>query len=117
VVTARPARRIPRSGVLHHVGIAPKEWSSAGKGTRTRSEHGRRSLHATFFHIAVAHIQISRTGTVRCPVSRTYYEKKLAEGNSKKAALTSLMRILVRVVWRMLKHKEPYQAVTQSGAA
>jgi hypothetical protein len=83
----------------------------------TRSEHGRRSLHATFFHIAVAHIQVGRTGTVRCPMSRTYYEKKLAEGKSKKAALTSLMRILVRVVWRMLKHREPYQAVTQSGAA
>jgi hypothetical protein len=31
--------------------------------------------------------------------------------------MTSLMRILVRVVWRMLKHKEPYQAVTQGGAA
>jgi transposase len=66
--------------LVRYAGIAPKEWSSAGKGTRTRSEHGRRSPHATFFHIAVA-------------------------------------RILVRVVWRMLKHKEPYQAVTQSGAA
>jgi hypothetical protein len=75
------------------------------------------SLYAAFVHIAVANIQVSRTGTVRCPVSRACYERKLAEGKSKKAALTSLMRILVRVVWRMLKHKEPYRAVTQSGAA
>ncbi|HEY3322798.1 MAG TPA: IS110 family transposase [Planctomycetota bacterium] len=100
-----------------YAGIAPKEWGSAGKETRTRSEHGRRSLHATFFHVAVAHIQVSKKGEPRCPASRAYYEKKLKEGKSKKTALTCLMRVLVRVVWRMLKHKEPYLKVPQDGAA
>jgi len=85
---------------------------SAGRGGRTRSEHGRRSLHATFFHLAVLHTQVSSKGLPRCAASRAYYEKKRNEGKSKKAALTCLMRILVRVVWRMLKQGEPYIKVT-----
>ena len=98
--------------LARYAGIAPKEWGSAGKGSRTRSEHGRRSLHATFFHLAVLHTQVSSKGLPRCAASRAYYEKKLQEGKSKKAALTCLMRNLVRVVWRMLKHNEPYIKVT-----
>jgi hypothetical protein len=30
---------------------------------RIRSENGDRSLHTTFIHIAVAYIQVGRTGT------------------------------------------------------
>ena len=91
-----------------YAGIAPKEWTSVGRGSRTRSEHGRRSLHSTFYHIALIHICVNKNGTVRCAQSRAYYEKKLAEGKTKKAAMICLMRVLVRIVWRMLKHREPY---------
>jgi len=103
--------------LARYAGIAPKEWGSAGKGSRTRSEHGRRSLHTVFFRLAVAQVQVSRKGAPRCPESRAYYEKKLQEGKSKKAALTCLMRVLVRVVWRMLKHKAPYYTQSRDTAA
>jgi transposase len=73
-----------------YAGIAPKQWSSAGKGQRTRSAHGQRILLSTFYRIAVAHVCVNKNGTVRCAQSRAHYEKKLAEGKSKKAALMCL---------------------------
>jgi transposase len=101
--------------LARYAGIAPKEWSSAGKGKRTRSAHGERQLHRTFFRLAVVQISRSRKGEPLCPESRAYFEKKLREGKSKKAALTCLMRVLVRVVWRMLRERAPYEKKVQAG--
>jgi transposase len=101
--------------LARYAGIAPKEWSSNEKGKRTRSAHGERQLHRTFFRLAVVQVTRSRKGRPLCPESRAYYEKKLGEGKSKKAALTSLMRVLVRVVWRMLKEQAPYEKKVQAG--
>ncbi len=100
-----------------YAGIAPKVWSSAGKGQKTRSAHGQRMLLSTFYRIAVVHVCVNKNGTVRCSESRAYYEKKLAEGKSKKAALMCLIRVLVRIVWRMLTHREPYWKLLTDPAA
>jgi transposase len=101
--------------LARYAGIAPKEWASGGKGKLTRSAHGERQLHRTFFRLAVVQINRSRKGEPLCPESRDYFEKKLNEGKSKKAALTSLMRVLVRVVWRMLREQAPYEKKVQAG--
>jgi transposase len=43
------------------------------------------------------------------PESQRYYEKKRAEGKSHNQAIRALARHLCRVLYRMLKHAEPYR--------
>ncbi len=43
------------------------------------------------------------------PESQRYYEKKRAEGKTHNQAVRSLGRHLCRVLFRMLKHGEPYR--------
>jgi transposase len=101
--------------LARYAGIAPKEWTSNNKGKKTRSAHGERQLHRTFFRLAVVQIHRTRKGEAFCPESRAYFEKKVGEGKSKKAALTNLMRVLVRVVWRMLREQAPYEKKVEAG--
>jgi len=41
--------------------------------------------------------------------SRTYYEKKRAQGKTHNQAIRALGRQLVRVIWSMLKHSRDYE--------
>jgi transposase len=44
-----------------------------------------------------------------CPQSRTYYQRKRAEGKNHKQAVLSLARRRLNVLWAMLQDNTPYQ--------
>ena len=88
-----------------YAGIAPVTRRS---GTSIRGEHpartGNRKLKRAFFLAAFA--------ALSDPVSRTYYDKKRAEGKKHNAALICLARRRCDVLFAMLRDKTHYQEPT-----
>lgn len=77
-------------------GTAPVEFSSGGRSVRRLSQRGNRKLkHA--LHMAV----VCQLRQPHCD-GRVYFERKLAEGKTKKEAIRSLKRHLSNAVYRQL---------------
>jgi transposase len=74
-------------------GTAPIEWSSGGRVAHRLSRRGNRRLNHAL-HMA----QIRNPGTN----GRIYFERKVAEGKTKKEALRSLKRHISNAVYRQL---------------
>ena len=53
-------------------GIAPVNFSSAGKGKDKKSKQGNRELYGVFYFLAVQQVQVSKKGTPRNPVFLQY---------------------------------------------
>ena len=74
-------------------------------GTSIRGEHppkgGNKQLKRAFFLAAFA--------SLSHPPSRTYYDRKRAQGKRHNAALICLARRRVDVLFAMLRDREPYQ--------
>lgn len=76
-------------------GTAPVEASSGGRTRHRLSMRGNRRINHALHMAAVSQIRYP------CP-GRTYYDKKLAEGKSKKEALRALKRRISDAVYRQL---------------
>lgn len=76
-------------------GTAPVEASSGGHMRHRLSMRGNRRINHALHMAAVSQIRYP------CP-GRTYYDKKLAEGKSKKEALRALKRRISDAVYRQL---------------
>jgi len=76
-------------------GTAPVEYSSGGKTKHRLSMRGNRMLNHAIHMAAVTQIRHDTPG-------RVYYDKKQAEGKTKKEALRSLKRRISDVVYRKL---------------
>jgi transposase len=85
-----------------YAGIAPVTRSS---GTSIKGEHpartGNRKLKRAFFLAAVA--------ALHDPASRTYYDRKRAEGKKHNAALICLARRRCDVLFAMLRNQAYYR--------
>ena len=92
-----PVRRFQSDAQLaRHSGVAPLEASS-GRIQRHRLDRGgNRQLNAALHRIAITQARIH-------PGARAYLERKKAEGKSRREALRSLKRLLVRAVYQTLK--------------
>jgi transposase len=79
-----------------YAGVAPVDKSS-GKTTRHRNnKSGNRKLNSVFYRMSI-HQRIFD------PEGKKYYEKKIAEGKTKRHARKCLSRQLVRLVYNLLK--------------
>lgn len=83
-----------------YAGVAPLEASSAGNGRHRLSRLGNRRLNAIIYRIALA--QLRHPGK-----ARTYLDKKLSEGHTKKEAIRSLKRFIARAIWQQWKRCAP----------
>lgn len=63
-------------------GIAPVNFSSAGKGKDMCPKQGNRRLQSIFYFMAIQMIQISTSGMPRNKIFREYYLKKVADGKN-----------------------------------
>lgn len=80
-----------------HAGVCPiPVWSGNTAGRVRMTRAGNRQLNAALHRIAVTQIRLHGTG-------RSYYEKRLAAGDSTTEALRCLKRRLARVVFNTLK--------------
>lgn len=89
-------------------GIAPVNFSSAGKGKDKKSKQGNRELYGVFYFLAVQQIQVSKKGTPRNQVFLEYYKRKVSEGKTKIQALVCVMRRLNNIIYGMMKNKTEY---------
>ncbi|MBW6411920.1 IS110 family transposase [Clostridium weizhouense] len=89
-------------------GIAPVNFSSAGKEKDKKSKQGNRELYGVFYFLAVQQIQVSKKGTPRNPAFLEYYKRKVSEGKTKIQALVCVMRRLNNIIYGMMKNKTEY---------
>jgi transposase len=94
-----------------HAGVAPiPVWSGRTEGRVRMCKAGNRQLNTALHRIAVTQLQRPGEG-------RTYYEKRLAAGDSTTEALRCLKRRLARVVYQILKNTTSTPAQTCLPAA
>jgi len=95
-------------------GIAPVRFSSGGKGKDQASGQGNRALNSIFHNLAVQQIQVAKGSNKkqRNPLMYEFYQRKLAEGKTKKQALICVMRRLVNIIYSMIKNKTEYRAAS-----
>jgi transposase len=84
-----------------YAGIAPIEKSSGKSSKKYRNCRANRRLNSTFYTIALTQRRCNE-------IAKTYYIKKLKDGKTEKQALHCLMRRLVKIVWMIYKHNQPY---------
>lgn len=90
-------------------GIAPVDVGSGGKVKHVKTSQGNRTLHELFFQLACRQLVVSkRNQTPRNSILLEYYNKKQADGKTKGQAIVCVMRKLVNIVYKMMKHKTEY---------
>jgi transposase len=93
----RDQRRFPtRDRFAAYNGTAPIEASSGPRVRHRLNPRGNRQLNHALHLIAVTQIAHDTPG-------RAYFERKLADGKSKKEALRALKRRVSDAVWRQLQ--------------
>jgi len=86
-----------------YAGLAPVSRDSGKtQGNLQRSRAGNHSLKRVFFRVAFA--------SLTDPASRTYYDRKRAEGKRHNQALLALARRKVDVLWAMLRDGALYDS-------
>ena len=93
------------SSLALYVGMAPLNNSS---GARSGAKPPRPVNVRAKAAMMIAAAQNSAT----VPDSRAFYDKKRAQGKTHNQALRALGRVLVRIIWSMLKHGRDYQIVS-----
>jgi transposase len=90
-----PARFASADHYAAYNGTAPIEVSSGGKKRHRLSRRGNRILNHAIHMAAITQIRFDTPG-------RIYYDKKLAEGKTKKEALRALKRRVSDAIYRRL---------------
>ena len=91
-------RRFPTGGhYARHNGTAPLEASSGPKARHRLNPRGDRQLNHAIHTAALTQIAHDHPG-------RVYYQRKLAEGKTKKEAMRGLKRRISDVVYRQLRN-------------
>lgn len=89
-------------------GLAPVPRDSGRiSGNHHRPKRYDRRLLNTFYLAA-------QSAARYCPQSRTYYQRKRAEGKNHKQAVLALARRRLNVLWAMLRDNRPYQPTAQA---
>ena len=90
-------RRFPnRDAFASYNGTAPIELSSGGRVVHRLSLRGNRQLNHAIHIAAISQIRQSHSE------GRAYFERKVAEGKTKKEAIRSLKRQVSNAVYRQL---------------
>jgi transposase len=85
-----------RDAYASYDGMAPVEFSSGGRTVHRVSERGCRTLNHALHMAAICQIrQIDSEG-------RVYFERRVAEGKTKKEAIRALKRHISNAVYRQL---------------
>lgn len=87
---------------IRYAGIAPVEKSSGKKKRHTKNKRGNRKLNSAFYFVALGQLRLN-------PKSKAYFEKKVAEGKTKKHAIRCLTRRIASMVYAMLKSGKAYR--------
>ena len=99
-----PGRRFANDAQLAaYAGVAPLETSSAGLMRHRLNRGGNRRLNAIVHRIALTQARHSSE-------ARSYLERRVSEGKSRREAIRALKRFIVRAIWRLWLECEPNSA-------
>lgn len=103
IVKTKGVRRFKRvDRFVKYAGIAPVERQSGRTKKHKQAKGGNRQLNKAIYWVALTQL--------RClPEAKAYYEKKIAEGKTKKHAIRCLMKRVACIVYGMLRNKEEYR--------
>lgn len=87
---------------IRYAGIAPLERSSGKTKRYIKANRGNRKLNASIYMAALSQCNFD-------PKAKVYFEKKVAEGKTKKHALRCLMKRVACIVYGMMKSGEAYR--------
>src|SRR5664280_1967037 len=85
-----------RDQFASYAGVAPVEFSSGGRIVHRLSRRGNRQLHHAIHMVAIC--QIRQTNSE----GRAYFERRVAEGTTKREAIRSLKRHVANAIYRQL---------------
>ncbi|MXP24172.1 IS110 family transposase [Gordonia sp. HNM0687] len=94
--TGRASRFATAAAFANYNGTAPVQVASADSNRHRLSRYGDRQLNSALHTIAMVQIRMPASA------GRAYYDKKVAEGKSPRAARRSLKRHLSDHVWRIM---------------
>ena len=90
-------RRFPgRDRYAAYNGTAPVEFSSGGRTVHRLSQRGNRQLNHALHMVAVCQLRQPHSD------GRAYFDRRVAEGKTKKEALRALKRQVSNAVYRQL---------------
>lgn len=87
---------------VKYAGIAPVERQSGKTRKHKQAKGGNRQLNTAVYTIALTQLRSN-------PKAKAYFEKKIAEGKTKKHALRCLMKRVACIVYGMMRSGEPYR--------
>ena len=87
---------------VKYAGIAPVERQSGKTRKHKQAKGGNRQLNTAIYTIALTQLRCN-------PKAKAYFEKKIAEGKTKKHALRCLMKRIACIVYGMMKGGEAYR--------
>ena len=96
IYTETKGKVISESALANYAGLAPVENSSGKYQKHRNNKSGNRKLNSAFYGISMHQSIHDKEG-------KKYYEKKLAEGKTKRHARKCLARQLVKIVFNLLK--------------
>jgi len=95
--------------LARYAGIAPVTYASGKTDLQFANQRGNRELNSLFFNLAV---RLTMTAGPKRKIMNSfcydYYNRKRAEGKTKRQALKCVQRRLVTIVWTMLTNNEDY---------
>ncbi|SEB45431.1 IS110 family transposase [Rhodococcus jostii] len=100
--TGRVSRFPTAAAYANYNGSAPVQIASADTDRHRLSRYGDRQLNSALYTIAMVQIRMPASA------GRAYYDKKIAEGKSPRAATRSLKRHLSDHVWRIMLADEKH---------
>lgn len=102
ITGTRGVKRFNLNGFIKYAGIAPIERQSGKTKKHKQNKSGNRQLNNAVYTIALTQLRC-------CPKAKTYFEKKIKEGKTKKHAIRCLMKRLACIVYGMLRTGEKYR--------
>ena len=93
-----------------YAGVAPLEASSAGLVRHRLNRGGNRRLNSVLYRIVL-------TQAHHLPAARTYIERRLSEGKTRREAHRALRRFVIRAIWRLWQECQPAQIAASAEMA
>ena len=93
--TETKGKKMSKSQFANYCGVAPVECSSGLTKKFRNNKRGNRALNSLLYSISISQARYDEIGSA-------YFQKKLAEGKSKKHARKCLARQLANIIWKAL---------------
>lgn len=89
---------------MNYAGVAPIEVSSGERAVHRLSRSGDRKLNSARHLVAVTQVRMHNSA------GRRYYDRKISEGKTHKAAMRCLKRKIASRVWRLMLADEHHRS-------